>query len=346
MSSSSPARPITLADVAAEADVSRMTASRVMRNARGVSPRTRERVREVADRLGYVPDRIAAAFGSESPSTLIGIALPTLGRDLYAQILEGLETRLSAVGYQPMVGVVGHDDEAEHRWLMSALAWRPGGIVVAGRARGEAMRTLLQSVTVPVVELWNLLPEGRQQRRGDPLRVGFDHRAAGLALAEYLAARYSGPIGYVGAAPDGTVLGADRLAGLRDGLRLARGEGERVREHVLRDRSSFYAGFYGTEQLLSAHPDVRVIHYLDDAMATGGLMYCQRCGLKIPGDIAIAGFGGLDIGSVLPIRLTTLGVPRLRVGKLAAELLLKRIDGAPADATRDVGFELVKGETA
>ena len=349
-----PLRPlgtVSLAEVAAAAGVSRMTVSRVLRDAGGVSAETRERVLEVARRLGHVPDRIAAAFGSESPNPLIGIALPSLGRELYAEILEGLEGRLAAAGYQPMIGVVGHDDERERSWLMSTLAWRPSGIVVAGRPRGEDGRALLESLMCPVVELWSLGREVGATRRAPPagraLRVGFDHYRAGREMGEYLASRHGGPIGYVGARPDEVVLGEARLAGFRDAFAASGDARSRdVTTLIVNDRPSFYAGWYATEQILSSSPAPRVIHYLDDAMATGGLMLCRKKGLKVPGDVAIAGFGGLDIGSVLPARLTTTTVRRLRVGKLAAEHLLKRIEGTPVPLVEDVGFALIRGETA
>lgn len=337
---------VSLADIAAEAGVSRMTASRVMRGATGFSEDTRDRVLAVAEQLGYVPDRIAASFGSEAANTLVGIALPTLARDLWASILEGLETRLSSAGYQPMMGLVGYDDELEHNWLMSTLAWRPSGIVVAGRERSEALRTVLQGLTIPVVEIWNIDPERTQQHKSDPVRVGFDHYQVGMSMGRYIASRYSGQFGYVGARPEGRTLGEGRLNGFIDAVREERSAQVTVKTMLLNDRSSFYAGYYGTEQLLSGSPDTRVIYYLDDAMAVGGLMLCQQRGLKIPGDVAIAGFGGLDIGSVLPMRLTTTAVQRLRIGKLAADNLVMRIDGKPVDARRDVGFELVKGATA
>ena len=121
---------------------------------------------------------------------------------------------------------------------------------------------------------------------------------------------------------------------------------QKLQSLLLNDRSSFDAGYYGTEQLLSAHPALRVLYYLDDNMAVGGLMFCQQKGIKIPGDIAIAGFGGLDVGSILPSRLTTTSVRRLKVGKLAAENLIKRVNNEPVAVVEDVGFELLKGETA
>lgn len=338
--SGSKSRSASLGDIALEAGVSRMTASRVLRGADGYSEATRDKVMAVANRLGYVPNRIAAALGSENSTSLVAIALPTLTRELYSQILEGLESKLSSVGYQPIVGVVGYDDEAEFQWLNSALAWRPCALVVAGRSRSAANRTLLQSVTVPVMEIWNLVSGLGGQTRLDPLRVGLDHHEAGLQMGKYLGSRYRGSAGYIGVKVNDRVLGADRLSGFEQGY------GGACETLFLKDRSSFYAGYYGTEQLLSVNPSLRALYYLDDNMAVGGLMFCQQKGIKIPGDVAIAGFGGLDVGSILPSKLTTTSAPRLRVGKLAAENLLKRLNSEPVSVVDDVGFELVRGETA
>jgi len=317
-----------------------MTASRVLRGADGYSEATRDKVLAVAQRLGYVPNRIAAALGSDTATSLVAIALPTISRELYNQILEGLESKLTSMGYQPIVGVVGYDDDAEFQWLNSALAWRPCALVVAGRQRSPRNHSLLQSLSIPVVELWNLGRSDETRKSSDPLRVGLDHHAAGVQMGQYLRSRYRGLAGYVGVKVGEHALGVDRLQGFEEGY------GQTLQTLLLKDRSSFYAGYYGTEQLLSANPSLRVLYYLDDNMAVGGLMFCQQKGIKIPGDVAIAGFGGLDVGSILPARLTTTTVRRLRVGKLAAQNLIKRVNNEPVAVIEDVGFELEKGETS
>lgn len=345
---------VSLANVAEKAGVSKMTASRVLRGTDGYSEDTRERVLKIANQMGYVPNRLAAAFGSETANNLVGICVPTLSRELYGQILEGLESKFSSVGYQPIVGVVGYDDDIELAWMNSALTWRPKGLVVAGRQRSVANRKFLQSLTIPCVEIWNLCGGSDTQRRSDPMRVGFDHFEAGVNMGRYLVDRYKGPFGYVGARDENVKLGGDRLAGFSSILEeshqqkkiLPANSESLVEPMFLNDKSSFYAGYYGTEQILSANPKLRVLYYLDDNMAVGGIMFCQEKGLKVPGDVAIAGFGGMDIGAVLPTRLTTTKAFRLRIGKMSAEILLKKISGSPVSMLSDVGTELIKGGTA
>jgi LacI family gluconate utilization system Gnt-I transcriptional repressor len=107
----------------------------------------------------------------------------------------------------------------------------------------------------------------------------------------------------------------------------------------------FYAGYYGLETLLSRRRDLDVVYFHNDEMAIGGLAYAQARGLRVPEDLGIAGWGGMEAASILPRRLTTTIVPTTAIGKAAAEALVARIRGeAPQDVTV-VPTRLVPGET-
>jgi LacI family gluconate utilization system Gnt-I transcriptional repressor len=265
-----------------------------------------------------------------------------------------MKNKFTWVNYQPIIGVVGYDDDVELAWLNSALTWRPSGLEVAGRERSSVNRSFLQSLTIPCVEIWNLGGGADTLQKFDPIRVGFDHFEAGAQMGRYLASRYKGHFGYVGVRDKHVKLGADRLAEFESALadsgvsapRKMSKDNSLMATTFLNDKSLFYAGFCGTEQILTANPDLRVLYYLDDNMAVGGMMLCLQKGLKIPGDIAIAGFGGMDIGAILPTRLTTTVAFRLRIGKTAAEVLLKQISGSPVSVLNDFDSELIRGETA
>ncbi len=113
--------------------------------------------------------------------------------------------------------------------------------------------------------------------------------------------------------------------------------------------SSVAAGRRGLATLLAARRDLDAVYFSNDDMAVGGYFHCEANGLRMPDDLAIAGFNGLDIGQELPRRLTTVRSPRYRIGQLAAEQILTRQGAAEAaakPATIDVGFELIAGETA
>ncbi len=332
----------SLEEVAKKAGVSKMTASRVLRNKTGVSEKTRKKVLKAVEEINYVPNRLAAAFGTGNTSTLVGIAVPTLSRDLFSQILEGIERRLQSVGYQPLIGTTNYSPGSENDWIRTVLSWKPCGVMLLGNDSSPETWQMLQRSNVSVVKVWDT-----HDIDDDSYSVGFDHYKIGYEMGSYLSNRYNGQFAYVGSRTEGHFLGKNRLRGYEQALLDTKStEVKPLVTYYLNDRPSFYAGFYGTEQILSKHPDTRVIYYLDDNMAVGGMFYCKSKGIKIPGDIAIAGFGGLSVSSVLTTPLTTTKVPRLKIGQLAAATMLKLVTEQAAAKHCEVETELVKGMTA
>lgn len=333
---------ISLDEVAKKAGVSKMTVSRVLRNKTGVSEKTRKKVLEAVQEVNYVPNRLAAAFGTGNTSTLVGISVPTLSRDLFSQILEGIEKRLQSVGYQPLIGTTNYSPESENDWIKTILSWKPCGVMILGNDSSTQTWEMLQRSNVSVIKVWDT-----HNINDFSHSVGFDHFKAGYEMGEYLSQRYSGQFAYVGCQIEDHYLGKNRLLGYEQALSHAKStDAKPLVTYFLNDRPSFYAGYYGTEQILSKHPDTRIIYYLDDNMAVGGIFYCQSKGIKIPGDIAIAGFGGLSISSVLTSPITTTKVPRLKIGQLAAKTMLKLITEQEVEKHQETETELVKGMTA
>jgi len=123
------------------------------------------------------------------------------------------------------------------------------------------------------------------------------------------------------------------------------GGGDVVKQLCLHDTATYYPGFYGTEQLLAAQTDIECVFYQNDAMAFGGLQFCQARGMHVPGDIGIAGWGDLPIASVMATRLTSMHVPHLKLGQAAAEMMLARLSDEPGPTCKDIGFRLIPGST-
>ena len=84
----------------------------------------------------------------------------------------------------------------------------------------------------------------------------------------------------------------------------------------------------------------------NDDLAIGALYECQRRGISVPSDIAIAGFHGHNFSQVIVPRLATVKTPREKIGRLAAEQLLERLEGKPiTQSIFDLPFEVLDGET-
>ena len=110
-------RKTNLEDIARATGVSKMTVSRVLRGGSGFSDDTRAKVMREADRQGYVPNRLAAAFGSDQASTLVGMCVPRLTSGLFGHVLDGVDRALSRLGYQTMIGSHNHMISEEEAWL-------------------------------------------------------------------------------------------------------------------------------------------------------------------------------------------------------------------------------------
>jgi LacI family transcriptional regulator, gluconate utilization system Gnt-I transcriptional repressor len=327
-----------LEDIARATGVSKMTVSRVLRGGTGFSANTRERVQNAATRLGYIPNRLAAAFGSDLATTLVGMCVPRLTSGLFAHVLDGVDRTLSRLGYQVMIGANNHSVDDEEAWVRRVISWRPAGVILSGRTHTPGTVDLLRDAGMPVVEIWDLTTSPID------MAVGFSHHDCGDEMGQFLIRHGRKRAGFVGALARSDVMGQARLEGFAGAL--ARGGRPLVDSNVLHDAPGFYAGYYGLETLLARHPTLDCVYFHNDEMAIGGLAYCQARGLRVPDDIGIAGWGGMEAASVLPRRLTTTVVPTTAIGKTAAEALVARLKGEPGQDVTVVPTRLVPGETA
>jgi len=328
---------VSLSQVATAAGVSKMTASRVVRGDGGYSEKTRSLVMEQVDLLGYLPNRLATVFAGDTSSTFIGVSIPDLGNEVFAQVLEGIDSKLGTFGHQSVLGLTQHTQKAEEDWIRTVLSWQPAGLILTGRFHSPRATELLRNAGIPIVEIWDL------NSRPLDMSVGLNHFDAGFDMGRYLVGRGYRNIGYVGTSHNTANAATTRLSGF---VKAVETGGARVTKQLcLHDTATYYPGYYGTEQLLASDPTLECIFYQNDAMAFGGMQYCATKELSVPDDIGIAGWGDLPVASVMPLRLTSMHVPHLKLGHAAAEMMLSRLSNEPVHSVRDIGFKLIPGST-
>lgn len=327
----------SIQDVADRVGVSIMTVSRAMRGVEGVSQARRAEILDAAKQLGYRPNRTARSLAA-AHSTLIGISLPTLFNEVFADILDGMRRTFDIAGFDLVIDNSDYDSGREAAWVERMIDWKPAGVILSGVDHAPEVREELRAAAIPTLEIWD--------QCDDPIDVcvGVDHLAAGRIIGDHLAAcGYRAPA-FVGVEEGRDPRAEKRLAGLSAALHEAGISGLIVRRSE--KHASFEAGMIGTRALLQAggrRPDC--ICYLNDHMAFGGLSTCEKLGLCVPDDIGIVGFNGLGINAVLPRPLTTVITPRLLMGALGARTLLARINGARVERRGVVPVELSVGAT-
>ena len=317
MTRSTVKRPLTLRDVSEASGVSEMTVSRVLRDKGDVSEATRRKVRETAQRMGYVPNKIAGALAS-SQVNLVAVIIPSLGNMVFPEVLSGISEILEDTVLQPVVGVTDYLPEKEEKVLFEMLSWRPAGVIIAGIEHSDASRAMLERCGVPVVEIMDV--------DGEPIDscVGISHRRAGRMMAEEIVAAGYSRIGFLG-----TKMPLDHRARKRfEGFNWSLGRAgiEIADREFYEGPSALNKGRELTKRMLDRSPDLDFLYYSNDMIGAGGLLYLMEQGYEIPRQIGLAGFNGVELLDGLPMKLATMDACRLDIGRRAAEILTGRID--------------------
>lgn len=327
-----PSGRITLSDVARQAGVSPITASRALRGERGVAQELVARVKQAAADMGYVPDPAARALASQR-GTQVPVLIPLLSNALFVDLVEAVHATLLPHGYQPLIGVTHYDPAEEEQLLRSFLAQRPAGLLLTGFDRTPAARRLIESSGVPCVYLMEL------SNTPGVHSVGFSQQEAGQAITAHLLTRGHRRVAFVAAQLDPRTL--QRAEGYRRCLRQA-GLYDPKLELLSAQPSSMRLGGELLQELLQRHPDVDAVFFCNDDLAQGGLLAALRLGVEVPGRLAVAGFNDLSGSDQMLPPLTTVRTPRRAIGEAAAHMLLALMRGESVpQPSHDLGFELV-----
>ncbi len=316
-------RTLTLRDVSEASGVSEMTVSRVLRGKGDVSEATRLKVRDAAKQLGYVPNQIAGALASQRVN-LVAVIIPSLANMVFPEVLRGISDTLDGTPLQPVIGVTDYNPEKEERVLYEMLSWRPSGVIVAGLEHSEPSRAMLVAAGIPVVEIMDV--------DGEPIDacVGISHRRAGRLMAEAILENGYKRIGFMGTKMPLDHRARKRFEGLTE--RLAKGGIEIADQEFYSGGSALAKGREMTQAMLSRTPDLDFLYYSNDMIGAGGLIHLREKGARIPRDIGLAGFNGVELLQGLPAQLATMDACRREIGEAAAQIIAKSCGEEREDA--------------
>ena len=327
----------TLAQVAALAGVSIMTASRALSQPQLVSDTTRVKVEAAVTELGYVPNRAARALASRQ-SRLIVVLVPSLSNAVFTAVLEGVHDAVAPGQYQLLIGNTHYSQAEEEQLLRTYLQSSPDGILLSSQDHSPAVGAILAETDVPTVSMMDLSDNPAA------LSVGFSQRDAGLAMTRHLIAQGYRRIGFIGAQLD------ERTLRRADGYRLAMQEAglaDPALELMVPDPSTVALGAALVQRMRASVPDCDAVFCCNDDLAHGAVYGCQRQGIRIPQDLAVCGFNDLPASAWMVPSLSTIATPRYEIGFEAARLLLQVIKGEEPERRRiDLGFTLRARESA
>lgn len=333
-------RNVTLKDVSAASGVSLITVSRALRLPDTVQPTTRAKVQAAIDHIGYVPNLTARSLVSNR-TDMIGVVVPILTSSLFADFAQGVAAVLQREKIQMLLGVSERSVDLEAEAVRTFIARQADAIIVTGFTHSDACRKLLETFKGPVVETWNT------RRTPVDLTVGYDNFTASADMTRYLIARGYKEIAMVGGAFENNDQAVDRHAGFLSAMAEA---GRVVRDGFVvsvPNPTTMASGAAAMHALLDGPVKPDAVFFQAEIPAHGAVMACMARGISIPGDVAIAGFGDLNLSALLPVPLTTVRIKAREIGERSAQMVLDRLAGAEISmASQDVGFDLMIRQSA
>lgn len=307
---------VTLSDVAERAGVSLATASRVINGGtRAVSPHYRDRVLAAAADLGYTPNAHAQAM-ARGRSKMIGLVVHDIADPYFSAIAAGAISLAGSRGLL-VLGNTLHNPDYEFEYVATMRAQRAQALILVGSRTTDVEQT--RRLTDEVAEF---IEGGGRVAAVSQDTLGADtvlpeNQAGAYALAEALIEQGHRRFAVLGG-PATLLTARDRVAGFKDALAAHDLEPPIVIEGAFtRD-----GGYTAMGELLARPDHPACVFAVNDVMAIGAMAAVRERGLRVPGDVAVAGFDDIPTLRDVAPSLTTVRLPLREMGHLAASMAL------------------------
>ncbi|MBA3429390.1 MAG: LacI family DNA-binding transcriptional regulator [Actinobacteria bacterium] len=317
----------TITTVARLANVSVASASRVLNGIR-TNPSTLERVTEAAEAVGYVPNAAARTLRSRRTGQ-IAFAMPDVANPVYTTMVGAIQEVAQARGWRLMLHSTAADAEDELAMLRDLKHRFVDGLILVSLHLGDAHAEELGRAAAPVV----VIGGPRSDAITDTVHA-YSRKGAADAVRHLYSIGWR-RIAFVNG-PQHTTPGASRRLGYFDGLRSC-GLGRDDSLIEVADDFMIEPGTRATERLLArVRPDA--VFCANDLLAIGALSALRAAGLDVPADVALVGMDNTALSELTWPTLTSVDLGSAERARIAAELLLDRID-TPGRDPRVVGVE-------
>jgi LacI family transcriptional regulator len=305
-------------DIARDLALSVVTVSKVLRNHPDISPGTRKRVLQRIKELNYQPNLAARALAT-GRTNLIGLIVPDLVHPFFAEVAQGLSTKLSGQQYSLIISSSEEAPALERREIDQMMARRVDALILATVQSDSSSIQRLREGGIPFVLLDRKIPGVAANF------VGIDDVMAGKIATSHLIEIGCKTIAHIGGGDVSTA--HDREAGYS--MTTAKHRLSMPTEYILKqgrgDVHGDTVGYEGMKQLLRLSPRPDGVFCFNDPIAMGAMRAILEAGLKIPQEIAIVGCGNLHYDDMLRVPLSSVDQDSQGLGANAAKLALKII---------------------
>jgi len=318
-------KDVSIKDIAEEAGTTHSTVSRALRDSPKISEETQERIQELAQEMGYTPNAVAQSLQTERTNA-IGLVVTSIADPFFADVVKGVEEVAQPAGFSVFLNSSHNDPDQEIQAIENFHQRRVDGLLVASSRVGSNYVDRMSQIDVPVV----LINSEGEENLGFLHSVTVDDQTGIRQAVEHLVDQGHRCIGYLGV--------QNRPL---SNQRRREGYFECLQGHGINPQDEWVE----IAPIIETEPknDVKVAEALmpslfeagvtallcfNDMVAIGALKACRTQGIRVPDDISIVGFDGIDMAGYVTPTLTTVHQPKREMGNIAMKMLDDLIEGA------------------
>lgn len=330
---------MTIKDIARESGCAIGTVSRVLNNHPDVSEETRKKVLEVVNKYDFVLNTNAKQLKQQERKTIV-IIVKGSSSILLNSLLEKIQKKIEALPYTASVVVIDELDNEAKVANRIYYEQKPIGMIFLGGSpdyfEEDYLKTKIPSVIIST--------ECMGIDNSNLSSVSTNNFDACEFSTNYLIKNGHTKIGVIGGNFQSSGLTQIRFAGFLSAMEKA-GLNFDKEKHYASAKYSMEGGAEATKELLTKFPDVTAIFTMADVMAMGCIRQLQDMGIKVPEQISVIGFDGLELAEYFCPRIATIKQQEDELVNVGLKVLLDSIENKAEPVHKYIPFEFIPGES-
>lgn len=330
---------VTIKDIAKESGYAVSTVSRVLNNHPDVSGEAKEKIEEIVKLHGFVPNNNAKHL-KQTVSKTICILVKGTNNSLFSTIIEKTDQLINQTDFTAMIEYLDEDLDEVKEAVKLCYERKPQGFIFLG-GNPSSFEDNFANINVPSVLVTNSADELQFDNLSS---VSTDDFAGAYYAITHLINNGHRKIGIIGGNLEKSQISITRYSGCLKAFE----ENKIVFDkntNYQKARFSFEKAYQATKILIEKSPDITAIFAMSDVMAIGTIRALCDLNLKVPDDISVIGYDGIDLANFYNPKITTINQLKNELATQSVNLLLKLINSGGKAVHEMLPFNLISGES-